>query len=213
MGACFSYPDRISYNAGASPACESSVLAAFDAAVPDCSPGATEAVLDTTADTDISATALENVSHAASTESSSSSKRKQRWRKDVESADATCADRQPIPDAAASEDLLARETSSSEEKSGEENKDPAEWAVLAEFRTFVKPTLFPEVTAFCTHLTGVTQADCDAAPEFEEAFRRWQAWLAACTGGRTDEILVVTCGDWDLRYLMALALHICKYNL
>lgn len=49
---------------------------------------------------------------------------------------------------------------------------------LDEFATFVRPTHRPELTAFCTKLTTIRQADVDAAPRFPEAIEALSAWLA-----------------------------------
>ncbi|MFT5686445.1 MAG: 3'-5' exoribonuclease 1 [Myxococcota bacterium] len=40
---------------------------------------------------------------------------------------------------------------------------------LEEFQTFIKPIRRTQLTAFCTELTSITQADVDAAPLFGEA--------------------------------------------
>lgn len=40
---------------------------------------------------------------------------------------------------------------------------------VAEFQTFVRPVIHPTLTAFCTELTSITQADVDAAPTYPEA--------------------------------------------
>ncbi len=55
----------------------------------------------------------------------------------------------------------------------------------APFQSFVRPTRHPRLSAFCTELTGITQADVDAAGPFPAA---WAAFLAFCGG---DEGLVV----------------------
>lgn len=39
---------------------------------------------------------------------------------------------------------------------------------LEEFQTFVRPVVHPKLTAFCTELTTITQADVDGAPTFPE---------------------------------------------
>lgn len=40
---------------------------------------------------------------------------------------------------------------------------------VAEFQTFVRPVAHPTLTAFCTELTSITQAQVDAAPLYPEA--------------------------------------------
>ncbi len=39
---------------------------------------------------------------------------------------------------------------------------------VEEFQTFVRPILHPTLTAFCTELTTITQADVDSAPTFPD---------------------------------------------
>ena len=50
------------------------------------------------------------------------------------------------------------------------------WRVIDEFDIFV-PVRHPRLTAFCTRLTSITQAEVDAAPTFPEAIDRFKAWL------------------------------------
>jgi len=78
------------------------------------------------------------------------------------------------------------------------------WAVVDEFREFVKPQLFP-LTPFCTHLTGVRREDVEAAPDFETVFAWWKAFLA-----RFPNALLATCGDWDLCTMLPLQLSLTR---
>ncbi len=48
---------------------------------------------------------------------------------------------------------------------------------LSEFQTFVKPIRYPQLSAFCTKLTSIQQADVDDAPYFYEAQRQFRAWI------------------------------------
>ena len=47
------------------------------------------------------------------------------------------------------------------------------YEMVAEFQSFVRPTLHPTLTAFCTELTTIRQEDVDCAPLFPEAFARF----------------------------------------
>lgn len=49
--------------------------------------------------------------------------------------------------------------------------------VVDEFHSYVMPTHNPELSEFCTSLTGIEQETVDAAPEFPQVFREHQAWL------------------------------------
>lgn len=44
--------------------------------------------------------------------------------------------------------------------------DAATLQPIDEFQAFVRPLLYPRLTAFCTRLTTITQADVDRAPTF-----------------------------------------------
>jgi inhibitor of KinA sporulation pathway (predicted exonuclease) len=67
----------------------------------------------------------------------------------------------------------------------------ADFGPAGEFQTFVRPRGRPRLTAFCTELTSIAQADVDRAPSFPAAL----AALAAFVGGR--EALFCSWGDYD----------------
>jgi inhibitor of KinA sporulation pathway (predicted exonuclease) len=48
--------------------------------------------------------------------------------------------------------------------------------LIDEFSTFVKPTINPTLTHFCTKLTTITQKDVDDAPYIEEALDSLRAF-------------------------------------
>lgn len=48
---------------------------------------------------------------------------------------------------------------------------------LDEFQTFVRPVLHPELTAFCTELTSITQAQLEHAPLLRAALAALGRWL------------------------------------
>ncbi len=53
--------------------------------------------------------------------------------------------------------------------------DLSQWQ---EFQTFVRPMTLPRLSTFCRELTGITQADVDAAPLFDEAWLRFREWMS-----------------------------------
>ncbi|KNE65048.1 hypothetical protein AMAG_10714 [Allomyces macrogynus ATCC 38327] len=66
--------------------------------------------------------------------------------------------------------------------------------VIDEFQTYVRPIEQPTLSDYCTRLTGITQAQVDAAPTFPAALWRLEAWL------QTHGVLAVfsfTRGDED----------------
>lgn len=48
---------------------------------------------------------------------------------------------------------------------------------IAEFQTFIRPVRHPELTAFCTQLTSITQADVADAPGFAEAIAALERFM------------------------------------
>ena len=73
--------------------------------------------------------------------------------------------------------------------------------LVGEFETFVRPVRHPELTPFCTELTGITQDDVDRAPSFPEALAAFLqftgdcARLTFCSWGSFDQkILARDCG-------------------
>ncbi|KAJ7489919.1 ribonuclease H-like domain-containing protein [Mycena galericulata] len=49
--------------------------------------------------------------------------------------------------------------------------------VVEEFRSFVKPSWRPRLSKFCMELTGITQDQVDAAPEFPAVLRSFRRFL------------------------------------
>lgn len=71
--------------------------------------------------------------------------------------------------------------------------------ILKEFRTYVRPVHHPQLTVFCTELTGIKQEEVKSAPIWSTALASAQGWL----DGQLQEYelqhcMFVTCGDWDL---------------
>lgn len=52
--------------------------------------------------------------------------------------------------------------------------------ILDELDLFVKPTVFPELSAFCTELTTITQQQVDQAELFPVAVREFEKWAEGC---------------------------------
>ncbi len=69
--------------------------------------------------------------------------------------------------------------------------------VLDEYCTFIRPVRHPQLTAFCTELTSITQQDVDAAPVYAEAIQDFKAWMY-----RYSNFLFCSWGDYDKRQLM-----------
>jgi len=54
----------------------------------------------------------------------------------------------------------------------------ADGSLLDLFQSFVRPIVNPQLTPFCTSLTGITQADVDTAPLFPAAADALRAFVA-----------------------------------
>jgi inhibitor of KinA sporulation pathway (predicted exonuclease) len=76
--------------------------------------------------------------------------------------------------------------------------DPGGVFDAAEFHSFVRPVVHPQLTQFCVELTGTPQEVIDAAPTFTEVLTHFEAWWEQYV----DDALCVTCGDWDLGSLL-----------
>lgn len=49
--------------------------------------------------------------------------------------------------------------------------------IVDEFRSFVKPTWRPQLSQFCTDLTGITQAQVNSAPTFQKVLKMFARFL------------------------------------
>jgi inhibitor of KinA sporulation pathway (predicted exonuclease) len=62
-----------------------------------------------------------------------------------------------------------------------------------EFQTFVRPRQLPRLSSFCRQLTGITQANVDAAPAFPEALRLFLEWSQPL-----ERVVLATWSRYDL---------------
>lgn len=75
--------------------------------------------------------------------------------------------------------------------------------IESEFQTFVRPVRRPQLTEFCTSLTGITQSELSNAPLFPEAIGAMQQWMS----GFADS-LFCSWGDYDRKQF----LQDCEYH-
>jgi ERI1 exoribonuclease 3 len=73
--------------------------------------------------------------------------------------------------------------------------------IVDEFQQYIKPIHNPKLTQFCTSLTGITQQQVDNGISFSDALSEHRKWLESHLNEPvTDKnVLIVTCGDWDLK--------------
>jgi inhibitor of KinA sporulation pathway (predicted exonuclease) len=73
----------------------------------------------------------------------------------------------------------------------------------SEFQTFVRPVRHPNLTAFCTELTSITQPLVDGAPLFPEALQAMREWM-----GDFEDALFCSWGNYDRSQF----LQDCRYH-
>ncbi|PRP87432.1 counting factor associated protein [Planoprotostelium fungivorum] len=80
------------------------------------------------------------------------------------------------------------------------------------FHTYVRPTVYPNITPFCTQLTGITQDMTDGGFELRRVLELFEDWLQH-TGLSSKKWTFVTCGDWDLNTCLPSEARDKKMNL
>ena len=89
------------------------------------------------------------------------------------------------------------------------------YEIIDEFSSFVRPLHHPQLTPFCTELTGITQQQVDGAPLFPEVLSQHMAWLRShhlqvFSGDEGSNFAFITCGDWDLRRMLPNQCRVCE---
>ncbi|VDM83336.1 unnamed protein product [Strongylus vulgaris] len=79
--------------------------------------------------------------------------------------------------------------------------DTRTWTVSSYFHQYVRPTANPNITSFCTHLTGIIQEMVDNQPAIDEVLRQFHSWMKD-EGLLNSRTAFVTCGDWDLGIML-----------
>ncbi|PIL23802.1 hypothetical protein GSI_13553 [Ganoderma sinense ZZ0214-1] len=79
-----------------------------------------------------------------------------------------------------------------------------ELEIVAEFRSYVRPTWRPQLSDFCRTLTGITQAQVDAAPIFPEVLQDFRKFLEKhklldAGGHRLQRFCFCSDGPYDIR--------------
>ncbi|CAH8490328.1 unnamed protein product [Schistosoma rodhaini] len=84
--------------------------------------------------------------------------------------------------------------------------DSVTGTLIDSFQSFVKPTENPELSVFCSNLTGIQQCDVENAPTLAVVLRKFEHWLRkakenlGCSfkGQPTSTAIFVTWTDWDI---------------
>ncbi|MFO1471742.1 MAG: 3'-5' exonuclease [Turneriella sp.] len=72
-----------------------------------------------------------------------------------------------------------------------------EQRVVSEFQEYIRPVLHTTLTEFCTELTGITQAQVDAAAFFPHVFARFDGWVK-----NFDDVFLFSWGNYDRKQLL-----------
>jgi len=69
--------------------------------------------------------------------------------------------------------------------------------LVEEFHEYIRPVAKPQLTTFCTELTGITQDMIQDRDTFRDVLPRFVSWYES-RGLSTSNATFVTCGQWDL---------------
>ncbi|OQV21113.1 ERI1 exoribonuclease 3 [Hypsibius exemplaris] len=73
----------------------------------------------------------------------------------------------------------------------------------ASFHEYVLPTVHPQLSPFCTNLTGIIQDMVDNQPPLEEVLKLFHSWMEKEVLNQPNaRFIFVTCGDWDLAKML-----------
>lgn len=70
--------------------------------------------------------------------------------------------------------------------------------VESRFHTYVRPVVVPQLTPFCTELTGIQQEMVSGAPDLASVLGMFDGFMAE-KQLKGKKIAFATCGDWDLK--------------
>jgi inhibitor of KinA sporulation pathway (predicted exonuclease) len=71
---------------------------------------------------------------------------------------------------------------------------------IGEFQRYCKPKSFPQLSKFCTELTGITQETVNKGVTFSQALKEHEAWMAKTIPNfyYEENVYIMTCGRWDI---------------
>ncbi|KAH3755907.1 Znfinger in Ran binding protein [Pelomyxa schiedti] len=76
------------------------------------------------------------------------------------------------------------------------------WTVVDEQRFFVKPTMIPMVTPFCTHLTGITETDLVDAKPLAAVLEAFAQYCLTNFTAKNLSYCLLCDGKWDLEVML-----------
>ena len=68
---------------------------------------------------------------------------------------------------------------------------------ISEYSKYVKPTIHPILSDFCTKLTGIKQETVENADIIDIVYNEHKQWLAKHVPVN-QKVIIATCGNWDL---------------
>lgn len=68
---------------------------------------------------------------------------------------------------------------------------------LSEFQKYCRPIINPQLSNFCTKLTGIKQSTVDKVDLFPFVFKQHYDWLFEKVNGNIDDVILLSCGIWD----------------
>jgi len=78
------------------------------------------------------------------------------------------------------------------------NEEKQTCTFISEFARYVKPTINPELSKFCTELTGITQQTVNSAETIDKVYPAHAQWIDSNVPKEAN-FIIATCGHWDLR--------------
>jgi inhibitor of KinA sporulation pathway (predicted exonuclease) len=81
---------------------------------------------------------------------------------------------------------------------------------ISRIQLFVKPAINPIVSDFCNELTGISQKQVDAGIDLKSAIETHLQWITHIVP--TDQVTIVTHGDWDLKIMLPMDLKNISYE-
>ncbi len=72
------------------------------------------------------------------------------------------------------------------------------FTLISKFESFVKPVINPILSEYCKKLTNITQENVDGADHLKTVFSKHYEWLRENCENKTDDVIFITCGKWDL---------------
>uniref|UniRef100_A0A0R3VU45 Exonuclease domain-containing protein n=1 Tax=Taenia asiatica TaxID=60517 RepID=A0A0R3VU45_TAEAS len=72
------------------------------------------------------------------------------------------------------------------------------------FHRYVRPVIHPQLSDYCTRLTGIIQDMVDSQPTFPTIMKEFEDWVNSHFPTDKEKVAFafVTCGDWDLRFML-----------